>query len=51
MDADEEISRHVSPLMVVDNFIYTLSNQDKDGRVLIYEGMHILSIIIIHYLI
>lgn len=37
VDADEEISRHVSPLMVVDNFIYTLSNQDKDGRVLIYE--------------
>ncbi|ORY28694.1 DNA repair helicase [Neocallimastix californiae] len=36
-DNDEELSRHVSPLMVVENFIFTLSNQNKDGRILIYE--------------
>ncbi|OUM58708.1 hypothetical protein PIROE2DRAFT_34546, partial [Piromyces sp. E2] len=37
VEGNEELSRHVSPLMVVENFIFTLSNQDKDGRILIYE--------------
>ncbi|ORX45561.1 DNA repair helicase [Piromyces finnis] len=36
-DENEGFSRHVSPLMVVENFIFTLSNQDKDGRILVYE--------------
>lgn len=36
-ELDEEQSRHISPLKVVENFMNTLSHPDIDGRILVYK--------------